>query len=195
MNPNRLLVVDDEPDISAYIADVAEGLGFEVARANTPDEFWASYSEFPPSVVVLDLNMPQCDGVQLLRALAEKRCSAQIAIVSGTDKRVVKTAERLGTSHGLKMLGALQKPVALLALKRTLNLGLERTLRVTADELRHAIGNRQLTVHYQPKINFKSDPRWDIAACEALVRWVHPQFGMLSPDAFIERSRCAEFAV
>jgi EAL domain-containing protein (putative c-di-GMP-specific phosphodiesterase class I)/AmiR/NasT family two-component response regulator len=185
MNPNRLLVVDDEPDISAYVADVAEGLGFDVVRANTTDQFWASYSEFVPSVVVLDLNMPQSDGVQLLRALAEKRCGAQIAIISGTDKRVVKTAERLGASHGLKMLGSLQKPVALRALRKILNKGLDETRGVTADELRHAIRDHQLVVHYQPKIDLKSEPHWNIAACEALVRWDHPQYGILSPETFI----------
>ncbi|NCP12044.1 MAG: EAL domain-containing protein [Sphingomonadales bacterium] len=49
-------------------------------------------------------------------------------------------------------------------------------------ELRDAIGNGQLQVHYQPIVNFKSGR---IAAFEALVRWHHPERGALSPEEFI----------
>src|ERR1035437_9432355 len=49
-------------------------------------------------------------------------------------------------------------------------------------ELRHAIGNNQLILHYQPKIDFKS--RRTIGV-EALVRWNHPKQGLLYPENFI----------
>ncbi|NJS15239.1 MAG: EAL domain-containing protein [Sphingopyxis sp.] len=49
-------------------------------------------------------------------------------------------------------------------------------------ELRGAIRGGQLALHYQPIINLKSGR---IEAFEALVRWQHPERGMLSPDEFI----------
>ena len=49
-------------------------------------------------------------------------------------------------------------------------------------ELRDAIAGRQLTVHYQPKIDLHSGA---IAGVEALVRWVHPRLGCIPPDEFI----------
>ncbi len=49
-------------------------------------------------------------------------------------------------------------------------------------ELRHAIEHRQLVLFYQPKIDLKEG---QITGVEALVRWNHPQRGLLSPDEFI----------
>jgi len=49
-------------------------------------------------------------------------------------------------------------------------------------ELRHAIEHKQLVLFYQPKINLKEG---QITGVEALVRWNHPQRGLLSPDEFI----------
>ncbi len=50
------------------------------------------------------------------------------------------------------------------------------------NELRHAIDNNQLVLHYQPKISHQSNC---VIGVEALVRWVHPDKGMISPDDFI----------
>jgi diguanylate cyclase (GGDEF)-like protein/PAS domain S-box-containing protein len=50
-------------------------------------------------------------------------------------------------------------------------------------ELRHAIGTEQLTLHYQPQINLKSGRAESV---EALLRWHHPQYGLVSPAEFIE---------
>ncbi len=49
-------------------------------------------------------------------------------------------------------------------------------------ELRHAIEQKQLVLFYQPKIDLKEER---ITGVEALVRWNHPQRGLLSPDEFI----------
>ena len=50
-------------------------------------------------------------------------------------------------------------------------------------ELRHAIEDQQFVLHYQPKVHFESGR---IAGVEALVRWEHPQRGMIPPGQFIE---------
>lgn len=49
-------------------------------------------------------------------------------------------------------------------------------------ELRHAIERKQLVLHYQPQVNVKSGA---IVGVEALIRWQHPQQGLLSPAVFI----------
>ena len=185
MNPNRLLVIDDEADIAEFVGDVAEGLGFEVTVTTGAEEFWASYSEFEPSVIVLDLNMPGMDGVELLRSLGEKRCRAHVAIISGVDSRVIATAQRLGVDHGLNMLGVLRKPIGLQALRDMLARTVEEERPVTADDLRRAIEDGQLVVHYQPKADLKSERVFRVEACEALVRWEHPRHGMMTPRMFI----------
>ncbi len=51
-----------------------------------------------------------------------------------------------------------------------------------ARDLRHAAENGQLTVHYQPKLSLHSG---ELAGCEALVRWQHPDRGLVMPDEFV----------
>jgi len=184
MTPN-ILIIDDEEDVGNFIADVAEENGFETAVATTPDEFWPAYLATTPSVVVLDLMMPEVDGVQFLRLLADSQCSAQIILVSGTDTRVLSSAERLGNTHGLRMLGYLQKPISVAALEEMLGKAGARPKTATEPELAAAIKSDQLILHYQPKIDLKSEHAGSIVACEALIRWLHPEHGLLQPDAFI----------
>jgi diguanylate cyclase len=50
------------------------------------------------------------------------------------------------------------------------------------EELRTAIFSRSLVVHYQPKIDVRTN---DVTGVEALVRWQHPTRGLLLPDAFL----------
>lgn len=49
-------------------------------------------------------------------------------------------------------------------------------------ELRRAVQNEELTVHYQPLIDMKTN---SVAGCEALVRWNHPSLGFIPPGVFI----------
>ena len=50
------------------------------------------------------------------------------------------------------------------------------------NDLHQALDHRQLSLHYQPKVNLRTG---QIAGCEALLRWQHPHRGMISPAKFI----------
>jgi len=49
-------------------------------------------------------------------------------------------------------------------------------------QLRNALGNKELVLYFQPKVNLSSG---NIVAAEALVRWMHPREGMVAPGEFI----------
>ena len=53
---------------------------------------------------------------------------------------------------------------------------------VIETNLRHALERREFVLHYQPKVNLDTGA---ITGAEALLRWMHPQWGMVLPDRFV----------
>jgi len=179
---NRLLLIDDDPGSRRVIKKMAEGLGFEVVATEDPDCFIKKARNWRPSVITLDLMMPQADGVQLLRGLAADKCNAQIVLTSGADGKVLQTALQLGRERGLRMSGTLGKPMSVDEF-RALFAPLARvTAKVLSSELAAAITDDQLFLEYQPKLDCRLGR---ITGVEALVRWRHPAHGVIPPDQFV----------
>ena len=70
MSGKRLLAIDDEPDFMEIVRTVAEELGYEVKITDKADQFAEVYETLDPDVIVLDLVMPEVDGVELAQWLA-----------------------------------------------------------------------------------------------------------------------------
>lgn len=117
----RLLLIDDEPALAAFVAKAADLCGFEPVVAEEDQEFRERFIAEQPRMVVLDLGMPGMDGVELLRFLADQGYRDPVLIVSGFDRRVLDSAFRLGEALGLQMVGPLEKPTRLEALEAILN--------------------------------------------------------------------------
>ncbi|MFQ5756056.1 MAG: EAL domain-containing protein, partial [Acidiferrobacterales bacterium] len=164
---------------------VAEENGFDVKIATSTREFRDGYRSFAPTIIILDLVMPQADGIELLRLLARDNCGAQIFVASGVEPKVLATAKRLGEAHGLHMAGVLHKPIMISDLEALFRNVSKVGQATTAEGLGEAIKKGQLVVHYQPKVSLKSEKGPAIESVEALVRWDHPQYGLLAPDEFI----------
>jgi DNA-binding response OmpR family regulator len=73
---DRILVVDDDPDVLLRARDVLAAAGHGVTTLDDPAGFWPALDRTRPDLVVLDVDMPGADGVQLCRAL---RADAQWA--------------------------------------------------------------------------------------------------------------------
>ncbi len=117
MTRPRLLLIDDEPALAAFVANAAAMSGFEPVVANENGAFREQFREEIPGMVALDLGMPGMDGVELLRFLANESFRGPVLIISGFDRRILESAYRLGEALGLSMVGPLEKPVRLEALE------------------------------------------------------------------------------
>jgi len=185
MSTPLLLVVDDQAGIRDLIQQVGEDAGFEVMTAADGAAFERLYAACEPSIISLDLHMPDTDGVELLRFLALQHCRAGIFVTTGFDARVASTVQDLGQTLGLNMAGILQKPFSVADLRRVLDEALCSDPTVRAEDLSDAIDAHQLAVYYQPKANLTGAGPWTIDGVEALVRWPHPRHGLLLPGKFI----------
>jgi EAL domain-containing protein (putative c-di-GMP-specific phosphodiesterase class I) len=178
---NRVLIVDDEAEICRFIGRVAQDCGYEVATAVTASQFVAQLA-VNPSLIVLDLQMPDVDGIELLRHLADTASPAKVLIASGTDQRVLEAAGRLGAAHGLSIVGTMTKPIRIADLRALFERLYEGAGWLTADALTQAINADQLFLVYQPKIDLRTRR---VTGVEALLRWRHPARGLLQPLQFL----------
>ncbi|WP_156254635.1 EAL domain-containing response regulator [Sandarakinorhabdus oryzae] len=191
----RLLVLDDDADVGAIIAYIAEQIGIAVETVQTNAAFETALNSAGADVVILDLLMPDCDGIEVLHRLNARNCRAGIILSSGVGSRVLEAAGRTALELGLDLLGTLPKPFSPRALRSMLQDAFTR-LRVdsatatrrtnaghiTLVDVEAGLLTRQFEVHYQPKIHCVSG---QLTGFEALVRWRHPTLGLVSPDLFL----------
>jgi DNA-binding response OmpR family regulator len=117
----RLLLIDDEPALAAFVAKAADMCGFEPVIAEQDQQFRDLFQASRPQMVALDLGMPGMDGVELLRFLGSEDYREPVLIISGFDRRVLESAYRFGEALGLQMVGPLEKPARLEQLEEILN--------------------------------------------------------------------------
>jgi len=189
-----LIVVDDQKSMGDYVSDIAEAAGFNAVHYMHAREFIENH-EKRSSVIVLDLLMPDLDGVEMIRLLAGMQSSAALILISGVDKTVLHSAQELAIEHGLNLAGTLQKPFHSFELKNILGdifdqLKDEKPASIVEDDrvlineedLKKAIKNRELVAYYQPQISIDDN---EVAGFEVLMRWMHPQLGLILPYKFI----------
>src|ERR1700749_5223526 len=101
MTKPRLLVIDDEPNFSKFVARVAAAQGFEVEVTNCGKDFMAAVPRFQPDLIVLDIVMPDIDGIELIQWLAAQGARRRVIIASGVNPPYADMAQILGNTSGV----------------------------------------------------------------------------------------------
>lgn len=84
--PKTILVVDDEQNIARLVEFNLKGAGYEVRRAMDGAEGLAAVRTERPDLVLLDCNMPNMDGMEMLAELKKDRCLRDIPVIMLTAK-------------------------------------------------------------------------------------------------------------
>jgi two-component system, response regulator, stage 0 sporulation protein F len=71
MDPKKILIVDDEEGILLLYKEELEEEGFGVVTAMNGEQALHIFNESPPNLVILDINMPGINGIQVLRQMKE----------------------------------------------------------------------------------------------------------------------------
>ena len=120
MAATRILVVDDDKEIAQLLRTIAEGEGFEARVASDIASFKAAEDLFKPDIIVTDILMPDADGVEVLKYLAQRGSTARIIILSGGDIEMRRMAKELGDAYRLNIVANLGKPLRVEAFRRQL---------------------------------------------------------------------------
>ncbi|SEO59051.1 EAL domain-containing protein [Nitrosovibrio sp. Nv6] len=188
----RILVLDDESFMLKLLNRILTNLGFtSVTLCDNGRAALERVAEADaPNVILLDLNMPEMDGIEFVRHLVDQHYAGSLILVSGEDERILQTTEKLVRAHKIPILGYLHKPVKPDALSALLEkwappsaeaAGSAKKVYV-ADDLRAAMAKSELVNYYQPKVSVATG---EVVGVETLVRWQHPVDGVIFPDQFI----------
>jgi len=189
MPMSSLLVIDDERAFGEFVVKVATQIGFNATATDNATDFRRLLDETVPAIVVLDLQIPDVDGLELLHELGERHCRAKIVLLSGEDSRILDSARRLGDELGLAMAPPIQKPIRAAALGQALAALGNPSGELTAASLAQAMSEDRLFLLYQPKVDVKTGR---LVGVEALVRLRADDGSVLPPDAFIPLAEQSE---
>jgi DNA-binding response OmpR family regulator len=105
---NRILIVDDEPDITESFGLALEDSGFEVDKYNDPAVALASFKPNVYGLLILDVKMPKIDGFELYDKIKRIDKKAKVFFISAFD---IDHAEISKKYPGLKTENFLPKPI------------------------------------------------------------------------------------
>ena len=160
-------------------------------------------------IAICDLKMEGADGLDMIRFLAVNRLTRALIILSTSDQSVLDSAAHFARSLGIAVLGCLQKPASAEVMFKLLEtyrnrlhndveplpfapppevFSLAELHQLAPDQnMGDTVAFEQWIAFYQPKVNLAGE----LLGVEALVRWQHPNHGLLSPCSFIEAVECA----
>ncbi len=189
-----VLVVDDDPVVLMQMQQMLAGIGVaEVLTARNGVEaiLLMNRRTQQVEVVVCDLNMPEMDGVEMIRRFGQSGFRGGLILMSGADEQLLTTVGKLAQLQGLTVLGQIHKP----ATPQTMHGLLRQSATVPVDRrppsigsvlapeaIRAGIARQEFSVWLQPKVNAVTlEPE----GVEALARWRQADGSLVPPDLFI----------
>ncbi len=192
-----LFIMDDDLSFSELLRDISSSVCSDIEIFTEPllfiNELFST-----SDIIILDIKMPKMDGVEILRRLATKKCKAKIILISGFDSSVLHSSSMLANELGLHIVAQITKPVHpqqiqdvirnITAEKNDVLKPIKAKESIVKDalfskiDIENAINNNQLILYYQPQIELKTNK---LTGLEALVRWSHPEYGIIYPNDFI----------
>ncbi len=142
MSQAQILVVDDEPDIRQLVQEILEDEGYSVQVAKDGESARLVYAQQKPDLVLLDIWMPDIDGISLLKEWASSgNLESQVVVMSGHG-----TLETAVEATRLGAFDFVQKPLSLAKLLATVRKALESRPQARAAELsgQHAVVSEPL---------------------------------------------------
>lgn len=222
----RVLILDDDQLVADVIGRALRSLGCETETTLAPSAFFAALGSFRPTHLVIDLFMPEMDGLAVLHRLAELGCDARIIVTSGHEVRLLESMRQSARALGLDVIGRLEKPFrmarlaelmaqqpdgaepaavpppvvedlpaaprpapvaeAVVAVPDVLAVPLPDLSTLGGDALAvefvTGLAEGQLQLYLQNKVSCATRA---VVGHEALVRWYHPEKGVVSPALFV----------
>ncbi|MDZ4873828.1 MAG: Regulator of RpoS [Chroococcidiopsis cubana SAG 39.79] len=103
-HPTKILVVDDDPEILTLMQALLEPWGIQLNTLEEPSRFWAILEEFAPDMLVLDVEMPQFNGIDLCQIVRNEPRWHKLPVLfltAHTDDRTIQQVFTAGANDCL----------------------------------------------------------------------------------------------
>jgi len=196
-----MLIVDDDPSFCAQIAFFSSDK-FQVFESHATSKVDLD-TLLKVDILVLDLNIPDQDGIDFIRTLATLKPHPKLLIASGYEDHILDMAKLTAQSYGMHNTASLRKPIDRKTFIETIDIlcGGTNTEQTTVSshaglhhnltDIRQGIRKGEFIPYYQPQIDMAN---YRFIGIEALARWDHPKHGILTPGDFIDTIELSEVA-
>jgi EAL domain-containing protein (putative c-di-GMP-specific phosphodiesterase class I) len=197
----RVLVLDDDQFVGSTLSSIVKTLGMQCRYVTSHEEFFKLTEIWQPTHILLDLLMPEMDGVEVMSRLGKRGCDAFFVLTSGVGTQLLDIAQRVARANGLQVVGVLPKPFSARSVKRLMQRSLmaadeETTAQATArprvliadEEIDQGLQQQEFELAFQPKVRCAD---LGLVGFEALIRWRHPRHGIVAPDRFIPQAEAS----
>jgi EAL domain-containing protein (putative c-di-GMP-specific phosphodiesterase class I) len=177
-------VIDEEPSIRHFLSLILHGAGIDTEEFVDGSAMRKAIERRTPDLVFLNVGLESAEAIETIIALGKRGYFGFVQLMSNRGSAVLEHVKSVGEQHKLQMLPVLKKPFetsAIVAIMQELKLGHAAPMagRIGLSE---ALKNGWIEFWFQPKIDLRKK---QLAGVEAFARARHPQFGVLSPSAFM----------
>jgi EAL domain-containing protein (putative c-di-GMP-specific phosphodiesterase class I) len=178
---NRVLVVDDDPQVLSLLDKVVRRMGFESRTVNSLDAV-DSGATAGAALMLLDLHVGGDHALSLIQQLSLAGISIPVVLMSGYGNRMLNTVREACAEQNCTVAGVLSKPFEMSALETILAHFRWRKAAPHMSTLAESIESGEVVPFYQPVYDMRTGR---LSGAEALVRWMHPEQGMMLPSDII----------
>lgn len=187
------LVAEDHDFQRKTLVRMLQGLGaktiLEAANGRLALDTFSDLTQ-PIDIIICDLDMPEMDGMEFIRHVGETGVPVSLILSSALERSLIASVETMTRAYGITLLGAVDKPATPQKLADLIGkhgkghaAAKKAPLKqMPVGEIAAGLAAGQFEPFLQPKVALSDG---EVTGAEALVRWRHPQMGLVPPAAFI----------
>jgi CheY-like chemotaxis protein len=107
----RLLVVDQQLAFVGLARLVGGRMGYQTGAILDPRDLAARVQEWRPTVLVMEIVLPELDGIEMIGILSDLGFDGQLVLVTSHDQRYLELARKTAAARGIRVASCLAKPV------------------------------------------------------------------------------------
>jgi len=112
MNEKQLCILDDNEDYAELLMDVATDAGWQAQTVSSAAAFFSTDLS-SCRVLVLDLVMPDVDGIEVIQRLSATQTELSLILISGYDKAILQSAQLMARAGNINVITCLTKPMSI----------------------------------------------------------------------------------